>query len=199
MSRNRNINSILSGAAKKSPKKSKSKVPIVEVDKSTQEIITDYINIMKDMETTKTKAAMLSNDIITAVTPLRENLCKENYETTVKIPDKDGNVITVSYQHKYSKADPEIVEDIEKIIGEDKFDRWFSVNNIIKVKNTTDEKLNELIDLIGEERFGEFFSVEQNLVPKEAYTKEKIIELPKDDRDELDTLIRPYSPSIRTK
>ena len=154
---------------------------------------------MKDIDTSKTKAAMLSSDIITAITPLREDLCKEEYQTTVKVPDDDGNMISVSYQHKYSKAGPEIVDDVEKIIGEDKFDRWFSVNNIIKVKNTTDDKLNELIDIIGEDRFAEFFSVEQNLVPKEAYTKEKIVELSREERSELDTLIRPYSPSIRTK
>jgi hypothetical protein len=60
----------------------------------------------------KAEDEIVSNDIISAVTPDYEKICATGYISSVKVPSNDGYMITVTNKHQYSAITP-----TEKVIS----------------------------------------------------------------------------------
>jgi len=164
---------------------------------ATKKATKENANLDEFIKFLKAEDEIVSNDIISAVTPDYEKICATGYISSVKVPSNDGYMITVTNKHQYSAITPTEEGNIKNIVGDENYDHWFIKKNEIKVKENAN--LDELIKLVGVEKFKEMFTVTQNIVPTTSFTEEKYRRLTSEKRVVLNNTVRQYKPTIRTK
>jgi hypothetical protein len=192
------VASILAGAAKPADKKAASKVPVMQVGAEVQTLVKRKQEIVAQMDALSAEDEMVSADIIGQVTPLYEEKCKRDFTSSVKIPSIDGTNITMSWKSAYSKIAPQSEPEIQSIVGE-QYDRWFTKQTTITVKDQSADFLTKLIELVGAENFATYFAVEQNIAPTANFTEEKYRMLNEQQRNSLAPIVKQYKPAIRAK
>ncbi len=190
---------VLSTAAKPSEPKSKSKVSVLDVPQEVRELAAKIREVKAALDSADAEFELRKQEIIDAVAPLRAELCRSGYVSSVRIPDINGLSVSLTWGHKYTKVGMDKKDAIVGIVGDD-FEDLFETKTEIKVKEGAGEdKLRELIEAVGPERFREFFDVTQVLAPTARYTDGFFTSFTDEQRAELEKLVVPYKPSIGVK
>jgi len=193
------VMAVLAGAAtQKAEKASKSKVPALQVTPELMRLAAKKQELVKKMDELKAEDELVSADIIDGVTPIYEEKCSREFMSSVKVPALDGTNITVTWKSAYSAISTEKTQEIKDVVGSH-FDRWFTKQTTITVKDQSPEFLKQLIDMVGAENFAKFFGVEQAIVPTATFTEEKYRVLDKSQREALSGTVKQYKPAIRAK
>ena len=194
-----NVADVLSTASKPAEPKSKSKVPVLDVPQEVRELSARIREVKSQLDSADAEFELRKQEIIDAVAPLRAELCRSGYVSSVRVPDTNGLSVSLTWGHKYTKVGMDKRGAIVGIVGED-FQDLFETKTEIKVKEGAGEdKLRELIEAVGPERFREFFDVTQVLVPTARYTDGFFTSFTDEQRAELEKLVVPYKPSIGVK
>lgn len=193
------IDDVLATATVKKEAKSKSKVPILTVSDDVKKLATKIREVKAKLDSTETQYKTLQAEIIEEVSPLRTELCRRGYQSSVRIPDTNGLSIGLSWSHSYSKIGAESADTIKEIIGDDRYEEYFKIDLNITVKDVSDENLKELIEVVGPERFAQFFDVERNIKPLDRYTDEFFMVFTPEQQESLSQFVRQFKPSIKTK
>lgn len=190
---------VLSTASKPVESKSKSKVPVLEVEEQVKELATKIREVKAALDSADAEFELRKQEIIDAVAPMRSELCRSGYVSSVRIPDTNGLSVSLTWGHKYTKVGMDKRDAIVGIVGDD-FEELFETKTEIKVKEGAGEdKLRELIEAVGPERFREFFDVTQVLAPTPRYTDGFFTSFTDEQRAGLEKLVVPYKPSIGVK
>jgi hypothetical protein len=190
---------VLSTATKPAEPKSKSKVPVLEVGEQVRELAAKIREVKAALDSADAEFELRKQEIIDAVAPLRAELCRSGYVSSVRIPDTNGLSVSLTWGHKYTKVGMDKKDAIAGIVGDD-FEDLFETKTEIKVKDGAGEdKLRELIEAVGPERFREFFDVTQVLAPTPRYTDGFFTSFTDEQRAGLEKLVVPYKPSIGVK
>jgi hypothetical protein len=194
------LDSVLSSAAAPADSKSKSKVPVLTVSPDVQAKAKRLRELHAEIESLTSMFETISTEVVEAVSPLRENLCKSGYVSSVKIPDGAGSSIGMSWTDSYSKIDLANRDAIMAVVG-DQFGDFFRLDKEIKVKGEIpDEMLRELVEAVGSARFAEFFEVKRWLKPTTRYTQESLVTFTPEQRQQLGQAgVRQYKASIKCK
>lgn len=201
------IEEILASAEqKKKANGKKSDIPFVQVSESIKTAVVRLRNVKKEIDNLDAEKQLLEAEILEEAIPARVQYMEENnrYTNSIKLEDSEGLSATVVWQHRYSKISIDQKANITDMLkeseadfgGEIKFARLFSQETEIKVKNTSEGVLTELIDLVGVENFSRFFEVERWITPKEDYTEE-FHKLP--NQETLAVVARQAKPAVKTK
>ena len=190
---------VLSTASKPVESKSKSKVPVLEVEEQVKELAAKIREVKAALDGADAEFELRKQEIIDAVAPMRAELCRSGYVSSVRIPDTNGLSVSLTWGHKYTKVGMDKRDAIIGIVGDD-FEDLFETKTEIKVKDGAGEdKLRELIEAVGPERFREFFDVTQVLAPTPRYTDGFFTSFTDEQRAGLEKLVVPYKPSIGVK
>lgn len=192
------VNSIIAGAAKPKTNGSKSKVPEVSVPPETQELMLEVRKIKEEIESLESIFSMKEAQLIEQVSPLREDLCLQGYVSSIKIPDTENQLSTLSWKDAYSKVDIGNAETLSNIVGS-KYPEYFATQLDITVRDTSEASLSELIQLVGPEQFAKFFEVERNIKPTPRYTTEFFTAFKPEERTALKSIVRQYKPALKVK
>ena len=192
------VNSIISGAAKPKTNGSKSKVPEISVPPETQELMTEVRKIKEEIESLESIFSMKEAQLIERVSPIREDLCLQGYISSIKIPDTENRLSTLSWKDAYSKVDIGNAETLSNIIGS-KYPEYFATQLNITVRDTSEGSLSELIQLVGPEQFAKFFEVERHIKPTSRYTTEFFTAFKPEERIALKSIVRQYKPALKVK
>lgn len=192
-----NLDDILNSAVKEKPSK-KGAVPRITVSKKAAETV-DEISAMKEqIDSLQTMVELKTEEVLQVVVPQREEICKEEYASSIKVAGSTSEIM-FTWKDAYSKIPLEDEEKLRQIVGAD-YSNYFDKKLKIEVREEVGEdKLKELISAIGAEKFAEYFQVEQWVTPKKRYTTEYYSSFEKDVRKQLETVVRQYKPSLRTK
>lgn len=193
------VNDVLNGAMIDLSSTKKSKIPVLNVAVAVMKLVAKKQALVTKIDALKAEDEIVSADIISNITPQYEEICSSGFTSSVKLPSTDQSTITVSWKSQYSKIAPTEKAAIQSVVGENHFKRWFNIENTITVKDTSTEKLTELITLVGKENFSKFFSVEQVVVPNATFTEEKYKDLTTEQRNSLSVVVKQYKPTIRVK
>ncbi len=190
---------VLSTAAKPAEPKSKSKVPVLDVSQEVKELTAKIREVKAALDSADAEFELRKQEIIDAVAPLRAELCRSGYVSSVRVPDTNGLSVSLTWGHKYTKVGMDKRDAIIGVVGDD-FEDLFETKTEIKVKDGAGEdRLRELIEAVGPERFREFFDVTQVLAPTARYTDGFFTSFSDEQRAELEKLVVPYKPSIGVK
>lgn len=107
-----NVSDILKGA-RKSESPSKSKVPVIEADKSTQELAAEVRKLKDEVDSSTALFEAKAAELIAAVTPSWEKVCKSGYQSSLKVPTPDGTLVGVTFDARFTKISPERGNDPE--------------------------------------------------------------------------------------
>ena len=166
---------------------SKSKIPIIDVEKPIKQAVKNYIETKKEIDNL-TAELEINGAIILNETGKRYEASKGDI-ASYKI-NSDSGMITISYKNAFSKPgnDPELLEH-EKCM------EFFRNKRSISIK---EEKLEEketisfLIEQIGMEKFSTIFDLKQELVAKDDLNKSQF-----DAPEEIKRFIKQYKASIK--
>ncbi len=191
---------LASATVVKKDAKSKSKVPVLTVSDGIKAQAARIREIKEQLDSLETEYETVSAEVIQAVSPLREALCKQQgYLSSVRVPDSKGLSIGISWADKYCKISPENEDAIREIAGE-RFDDYFTTELVVTVKDISEESLTEIIKAVGPERFAQFFAVEKSLKPTSRFTQEQFTALSDEERKQfLQSGVKPFKPSIKVK
>jgi hypothetical protein len=179
-------------------KKNGSKVPVIDVTVDTKKLVKKYQETDVKMTELDALKSELQADIINNVTPIYEEKCKMDFTSSVKVPSTDDTFITMSGKSAYSKVDPTNESAIKSVVGAN-YDRWFTKESTVTLKDMSKEFLQKLIAFVGPEHFGEFFEVVQSISPTANFTEEKYRTLTAEQRASLNDVVKQYKPAIRAK
>ena len=111
------------------------------------------------------------------------------------------NDIAVVFQRKFAKVTVELRKRLKRMVGVKHFRRMFKKCVVVKVKEEiacTTKGMKRLIELVGEDEFHELFVVERWYEPTDEYM-ERYGVFDEATVTELDRLVKPHKPSVRTK
>ena len=192
-----NLDDIL-GQAQKQETKGTSKVMILEVPQEVKEKVTRIRELKRMIEGLETEYDLLGAEVTENVKGTREMLMHKNgYMSSVKIPDTNGESITIAWIDNYSKIALD-KRDMLKNILKGMYDDYVSTNILIKVRDVDENSLRELVNMVGAENFPRFFEVERWLRPTSRFTQEQHT-LEDEIRVQLLGLVRQYKPAVKTK
>lgn len=192
-----NLEDVLNTATAVKESKSKSKVPALTVSAEIKTKATKIREVKEELNSLESMYEILSTELIETISPLRENLCKQGYVSSVRVPDAKGLSLGISWADKYSKIPAENEKALRSIAG-DRFDEYFMTEMVITVKDISEEGLTEIIKSIGPERFSQFFAVEKTFKPNTRFTQKQFTAFNLDQRRQLSQAgVRQYKPSIK--
>lgn len=192
------INSILSSAVK-GETKTKSTIPVVGTSETVAKNVDKIRELKEQLDSIQTMLDLKTAELVESVKKDREILCRQNYTSSIKVAGTKGTTVTLTWKDAYSKIGTENELTLRGIVSE-KYDDLFMKKTKIEVKDEiSEEKLSDLIKAVGPEKFKEYFSVEQHITPKSRYTTEYFVILSKEQRDKLETVVKQYKPSLKTK
>jgi hypothetical protein len=195
------LNSVLSGAAVSTEKKSKSSVPVLQVPDAIKELATRMKVIVEQLDNLTAEKELVGAELIEGISPIRaDHIIHHGFASSVCVPNTIGTKLTLSWQHKYSKIGLENQETLSSLLGDD-MDKYMTMGLEIKVKADAlnEEMLKELIELVGPENFARFFEVSRWYYPTERYTQEMFTAFSEEQREGLTAVVRQFKPSIKTK
>jgi hypothetical protein len=151
-----------------------------------------------ELKSKKTEFDVLSAEVLETVTPKYRELIKGEYLASVRVPDKDGGTVLVTYGHKYLTIDPAKVDGIQGIM-KGKFEQYVAVTMEVSIIDPTNEELmTKLIKAIGKDEFLKNFAVKKVVSVKPAYTQEMVKVFSEKEREDLGQFIVQAKPGIRT-
>src|SRR5207302_8353417 len=119
---------------------------------------------------------------------------QHGHESSVRIPAGNGEILRLTYQHRYAKLSDGKADSLRTIVN-GKYETYFKAGATLKVrKEITDdpERLTEVVQVLaltlGAERFTEIFEAEQTIIPAKAFTERRYVELTDDQNAALDSL-----------
>lgn len=193
------LNDVLASATVAKEAKSKSKVPLLTVSEEIKSNASKLREIKEELDSLESMYETLSAQMIEKISPMRESVCKQGYQSSIRIPDSKGLSITISWSDKYCKIPPENEETFRSITGK-KFDEYFTKDMTITVKDMSENTLKEIVKAIGPERFSQFFSVEKIIKPTSRFTQEQFTAFTHEQRQQLQQAgVRQHKPSIKVK
>lgn len=163
------VMSVLAGAT--SAKKSKSKV--IQYPNKVKNV-TELVELNRDKDEIEAKIKMLQTDIRALVEGFYREQMALNYDSSMKVPGIGEEAVTISWQNRYTKVGPEMVDTMKEIVGDANFEALFKNKITITVQeNATDEMLQDLITRVGADEFAKFFSVKREIVATEKFHRER--------------------------
>lgn len=169
------------------PAKSKSKIPVIAVDKIVLEAVKQYIETKKEIDNLNVKLD-INGSIILAETSKKYESSKGEIPS-YKIESTAG-MVTISYKNAFSKPgdDPELLEH-------EKCNEYFQKKRAISIKAEKledNETISFLIEKIGMEKFSTIFDLKQELVAKDDLNVTQF-----DAPEEIKKFIKQYKAAIK--
>lgn len=177
----------------------KSSTPLLKVGEDTAQLAQEVKELKTEVESLKSALDIKEMELVDLIRPLRAEYIKNReFTSSVKIPTTDNLTLMITWAEKYIKCPPANEEGIVNLIGQERYDNYFSVMNTITVRDMPEEKLEELIERVGAENFAEYFSVETNIKPNERFKLDKYRVFSDDELDELELVgIKQYKASVK--
>ena len=167
-SRGFNLEDVLASATAPKETKSTSKTPVIDVDEEVSGMAKRLRELKDEIDSKTSEFESLSADFVEHVEPLRAAyIVRNGFTSSVKVPDGEGKSVSVGFSSNYSKVAITSQGAIEDLTG-DSFDRFFSKEMEITVKDVTEESLMELVGAVGPERFARFFVVNRWITPDQG-------------------------------
>jgi hypothetical protein len=190
---------VLSSATAPKESKSKSKVPLLTVSEDVKKNAAKIREVKEELDSLESMYENLSAELIEKVSPLRENLCRQGYVSSVRIPDNKGLSVSLSWADKYSKINAANEKELKEIAG-DRFDDYFAKDLVITVKDISEESLKEIVKAVGPERFSQFFTVEKSFKPNSRFNQEQFTAFTPEQRQRLlQAGVKQNKPSVKVK
>jgi hypothetical protein len=187
------LDALLTGATAEKPK-GKSTVPEVQISDTDKEKVSRLVVITKEQDSLKSELGTIKADLIETVLPLRIKAGSQS----VKIPGVNGELVTMSWEYKYSKIDATMRDYLQETTGEH-YQDWFTPAMEITTKDNSEPVLRELIGLIGPENFARFFKVERWIYPTRAYMEQADLILDGEQKTKLEPVVKQFAPAFKTK
>lgn len=192
-------------AAKTNGKKSKSKVPGIDVssDPTLVEAVSDWLKAKQKETQAESDRKMAEGILLPACMERRQKLIQETKEhvSSVKVSAGDKS-LTMKTSKQYTAIPIEREPVIQEIFGEEGFKKYFDVFTEIKLKDgvAKDRKvLEKLIKAVGEDKFVEMFDVVQTIKPTDALITDRDMDVSvaaQHEKAVVDGLVHPYKPSF---
>jgi len=100
------LSDVLAGASAPKPSKSKkSSVPVLEVGEDVKKLAGRVREVKEQLDSAESMYETLGAELVQKVAPLREDLCRRSYLSSVRVPDSKGLSVGISWADKY-KAIP---------------------------------------------------------------------------------------------
>lgn len=192
------------GKAEKKTSKTKSKVPVLDVDEDTRKLIASFRENVAKEDSIHSEVANQKDDIKGRITPIWESMSKHGFLSSVRVPDINGDTITLHFKHKYSDIPVENQETLQETFG-DNYDNMIERKLSVSVAITTEDALSDLILTLGygyatinriqvadedeawelgQEVFSKTMEVKRALYPTQNYTN-SFVNLDQDTRTRL--------------
>ncbi len=194
------LNAVLAGAtAPKASKSKKSAVPVLVVGDDVKKLVTRVREVKEELDSAESMYETLGAELIAKVAPLREDLCRKAYQSSVRIPDAKGLSVGISWADKYCAIPSENEEALRAIAG-DAYDDYFTGSIEVSVRDISEESLTELVKAVGPERFARFFSVTKTIKPATRFTQEQFnVFTPEQRQQFIISGVKQFKPSIKVK
>lgn len=187
------------GSASKPEKTKKSAIPVLEVSSTVEKDVDKIRELKEQIDSLQTVLDMKFAELLGVVKKDREEICKREYVSSVKVPGSVDETITIVWKHAYSKVELERETELKQIVGA-RYGEYFARKAKIEIKEgISDEALMELIQAIGIDKFREHFDVERWIAPLQRYTTEYYNVFSAEEREKLEEIVRQYKPSLKTK
>lgn len=211
------VGDMLKKAAKDAPAKKGSKSEVPEFPQELAEA--DQLKGVKAQKNDiEAQEKVLSKRIYDQVGAFQKDLSKKgNHTASVRVKGPKGAQLLVSWKHAYSKVAVDQEEALQKLVGKDRWARFFGTAIEITFKYPdSDQMLNDFLSTLGKaalpaetdkaklieagnEAFLKFFSVTMHLAPKPEYTERRHVELSEEVNAQLDQLVNQYSASAKVE
>lgn len=185
--------------AQKPETEKKSTIPILQVDEDTQKLAGQIREAKEQAEAASTLVKLRTDELLSIIAPKRQELCLRNYVSSLKIPTTENLLLTLTWTHHYSKIKPSSEGEIVRVLGQEKYSKYFSSRYVIQAKSDlTDSELEDLVATMGD-KFEKYFEVDEQLKPSEEFTRQ----LPVFDELTRTALIQAgvnqFRPSVKTR
>ena len=204
------LKDVMRSANKPTPA-SKSKIPVIEGDDETRELAQEILELKTQIESLTTELEKAGKLLIDKVSPVRQDICKKEFTTSVKVPTRTNNLVVLVWSGNYSKIKPENEGGLIDILGED-YQEFFKSKFVISAEDKTDAELYELFSWLspdggeteeglrmGQERFARFFTVEEVIKPTENFIRKHVL-MPDELREKLEMAgVKQYKASVKTR
>jgi hypothetical protein len=139
-----------------------------------------------------------TQELLMAVTDMRRDLCRQEYQSSVKIPTSDNLAVLVVWSGNYKKIAGSKEGELISIVG-DKYESYFKTKFAIKVKDLEETELGDLIDIIGADKFAHYFEVDEVIRPTENFVRDAVL-MEMGTTNALEAAgVAQFKPSIRTR
>jgi hypothetical protein len=207
------LKSVMRGTPQKEATQSKSKTPVLNVSLQVQELAEKVYNDKVAMEMAENTFKQSSSELVTAVSPMRADLCQREYVSSVKVPTPSNKLVGVTWSSNYKKIPNTQEEELIKTMGSQaKYNQSFYSKFEVIAEDKTEAELYNLFCMlapndgeteddvrIGQERFMNYFKVKETIRPTEQFVREHIF-MSEKMKSELELCgVQQYTPSIRTR
>lgn len=147
------------GAKKVAPKKSN--VPVIEISDEkdaarVEALVSQWFKAKMEREDADSTMKLKAADIMKVIEPIREDMCRKQYHTSVKIEgENDNEEATAIWAAKFSEITESDRNALETILGE-RFGDYFETVYQTDIPESVYEKLQEEL---GEKGFQKMLSV----------------------------------------
>jgi hypothetical protein len=194
------LGAVLAGATvPKESKAKKSSAPVLVVGDDVKILATRVREVKEQLDSAESMYETLGAELIGKVSPLRDDLCKKSYQSSVRVPDTKGLSIGISWADKYCAIPPENEDALRDLAGETYAD-YFTSSIEVSVRDISEESLTELVKAVGPERFARFFSVTKTVKPTTRFTMEQFNVFTPEQRQQFTLAgVKQFKPSIKVK
>jgi hypothetical protein len=197
--------------AQKPVTESKSKTPTLPVNDEIKQLAQEVKDAKNEADSAMTIFDMKSAELIAKMSPMRQDLCRKEYLSAVRVPTMDNLSVTIVWSGNYIKIKPESEPMLINVVGE-KYTDYFKSKFVIQAADKSDEELYKLFEwlggdaedeenriAIGQERFAQFFQVDEVIRPTERFVREHIL-MDNATREELAAAgVRQYKPAVKSR
>ncbi len=194
------LTAVLAGAtAPKASKSKKSTVPVLVVGEDVKKLATRIREVKEKLDSSESEYEILGAELIGKVAPMRDDLCKKSYQSSVRVPDSKGLSVGISWADKYCAIPSENEDALRDLAGE-AYDDYFTGSIEVSVRDISEESLTELVKAVGPERFARFFSVTKTIKPTTRFTQEQFnVYTPEQRQAFIAAGVKQFKPSIKVK
>ncbi len=194
------LSAVLAGAT--APKASKSKkptAPVLVVGEDIKKLATRVREVKEQLDSAESMYETLGAEFIQKVAPLRDDLCRRSYQSSVRVPDTKGLSVGISWSDKYCAIPSENEDALRELAGV-AYDDYFTGSIEVSVRDISEESLTELVKAVGPERFARFFSVVKTIKPTTRFTQEQFnVYTPEQRQQFILAGVKQFKPSIKVK
>jgi hypothetical protein len=184
--------------AQKAETTPKSKTPILPVSFEIKELAKEVREAKEAADSAQTLFEIKAQELLMAVTDMRRDLCRQEYQSSVKIPTSDNLAVLVVWSGNYKKIAGSKEGELISIVG-DKYESYFKTKFAIKVKDLEETELGDLIDIIGADKFAHYFEVDEVIRPTENFVRDAVL-MEMGTTNALEAAgVAQFKPSIRTR